>query len=119
MCASIFGREISEFGAMWHGCDWDTHRILDADPWKDAQEGRKADMSESMAPADEWEWVQPRPTDWRPQVVQDGDRVTVTFLTFSGLGQEAIYRHTDTYLGSYKFEADRQELARGAGGFVF
>ena len=54
-------------------------------------------MTEPMAPAAEWEWVQPRPTDWEPQVVPDGDHITVTFLTFSGLGQEAIYRHTDVY----------------------
>jgi hypothetical protein len=119
MCASIFGREISEFGAMWHGCDWDTHRILDADPWDDDQDGQKTGLTEPMAPAAEWEWVQPKPTDWRPQVVQEGNRVTVSFLTFSGQGQEAIYRHMDIYSGSYKFEADRQEVAKGAGGFVF
>lgn len=120
MCASILARELGEFGAMWHGCDWDTHRILDADPWDGDQQDRKRDLTEPMAPAAEWEWLQPRPTDWKPQVVQDGDRVTVSFLTFSGLGREAIYRHKDVYtVGSYNFEADRQEVARGAGGFVF
>ena len=28
MCASILARELAEFGAMWHGCDWDTHTIV-------------------------------------------------------------------------------------------
>ena len=83
-------------------------------------QGQNGDMMEPMASADEWEWLQPRPRDWRPQVGQDGDRVTVTFLTFSGLGQEAIYRYTDVYtVVSYKFEANRQDVARGGGGFVY
>jgi hypothetical protein len=114
ICASIFGREISEFGAMWHGCDWDTHEVLDADPWQEIEISREDDETEP-----EKEWLQPRPTNWKPQVVQDGDRVTVTVLTFSGLGQEAIYRHTDVFSGSYKFQADRQEVAKGGRGFVF
>jgi hypothetical protein len=97
-----------------------THRILDADPWRDGQDTRKNDMTEQMTPAAKWEWLQPRPTDWKPQVVLDDDHFTVTFLTFSGLGQEAIYRHTDVYsVGNYQFEADRQGVARGVGGFVF
>ncbi|MGO8752105.1 MAG: hypothetical protein ACLQNE_39715 [Thermoguttaceae bacterium] len=32
ICASILARELAEFGAMWHGCDWDTHTILGANP---------------------------------------------------------------------------------------
>lgn len=32
MCASLFAREASEFGAMWHGCSWSDHQILDASP---------------------------------------------------------------------------------------
>ena len=47
--------------------------------------------------------------DWRPEVVQSSSRVTVTFLTFSDLGQEAVYRHKDEYTaGTYKFEAHRK-----------
>jgi len=120
MCASILARELAEFGAMWHGCDWNTHRILDANPWEDNEDTQTDGVTEEMPPTAEREWIQPKPTHWKPQVVSEGEQVIVTFLTYSGLGQEAIYQHRDVYtVGSYKFEADRQEVARGAGGFVF
>lgn len=68
----------------------------------------------------EWEWLESEPNDWRPQVIEDGDRVIVTFLTISGLGRECLYRHGDVYFaGSYNFDSDRTELAVGPGGFVF
>lgn len=28
LCASLLCRQLREFGAMWHGCDWSTHSIL-------------------------------------------------------------------------------------------
>ena len=44
----------------------------------------------------------------------------MTFFTFSGLGQEAIYRHTDTYKpDTYRFQSEREEIATGPGGYVF
>ncbi len=43
MCASILAREMAEFGAMWHGCDWDTHTILGADPLKNVDTGDSED----------------------------------------------------------------------------
>ena len=44
----------------------------------------------------------------------------VTFFTFSALGQETIYRNTDTYTpGSYTLKNERAEVATGVGGFVF
>ena len=59
-------------------------------------------------------------TDGRPQVAQDGNVIAVTFLTYSFLGQEAIYRHTDTYNpGNCRCETERKQIAKGAGGFVF
>lgn len=32
LSASIFMREINEFGASWHGCSWSTHEIIDKNP---------------------------------------------------------------------------------------
>ena len=32
LSASLFAREIAEFGAMWHGCNWSTHTILGDEP---------------------------------------------------------------------------------------
>ena len=89
---------------MWHGCNWSTHTIIGA-------------------PVDEsgdWEWSGERPADWQPRVIQDSGRVTVTFFTHSALGQEMIYRHTDTYQrGSYTLTSESEVVARGPGGYVF
>lgn len=119
-CASVLARELAAFGSMWHGCVWSTHRIHDADPWGGNHQDRKGDMMGPIAPAADWDWVQPGPIDWRQQDVQDGDRHTVTVLTCSGLPQEGISRHTDVFAaGHYKFESQRHEIARAPGGFVF
>lgn len=120
MCASFFARAISEFGAMWHGCDWDTYHLLDDDPWKETETGREDDVKDPTDSVVGKKWLQPRPSSWNPQVTQDGDRVTVTFFTLSELGGEVIYRHMDVYTpGSYKFEAKREQVATGGSGFVF
>ena len=120
MCASLLARELAEFGAMWHGCDWDTHYVLDDDPWKEVETGNQEDAADPTACEIERKWLQPKPTNWSPQVSQMDDQVTVTFFTLSELGQEAIYRHTDVYTaGTYKFKADREEVATGPGGFVY
>ena len=32
LSASLLQRELCEFGARWHGCEWSTHEILGAEP---------------------------------------------------------------------------------------
>ena len=60
------------------------------------------------------------PSDWRPQVAQHAGKVAVTFLTYSQLGREAIYQHTDVYRpGGYQFQNATLQLGRGIGGIVF
>lgn len=120
MCASVLARELAEFGAMWHGCDWDTHRILEADPWGDNVAGAEEGTIGPLESVEQRIWLLPKPNNWKPQVSQENDRIAVRFFTLSGLGGETVYRHTDVYtLGSYKFKFDGVELARGPGGFVF
>ncbi len=63
-----------------------------------------------------WEWREPEPKEWKPQVTEDGNKVTVTFFTFSGLVPEAIRCHTDTFRkGSYCFKTVSRKLPRGLG----
>jgi hypothetical protein len=60
------------------------------------------------------------PRRWSPQVHEENSTVVVTFVTFSGLGQETIYGHTDTYKpGAYRFETERKQISTGPGGYVF
>ena len=97
------------------------HSLVDDNPYKAAEQSEEGDAGEDpMTPAAEWKWLEPAPTEWSPQVQQEAEIVTVTFLTHSGLGGEAIYRHTDTYKpGAYRFESERQQVATGGGGYVF
>jgi hypothetical protein len=114
-------RQLWEFGAMWHGTNWGTHRILDSSPWKAGKLGSDDDpMSRPRTPEGDWKWLEPMPKHWRPRVAVEKERVTVTFYTYSGYRNEAIYRHTDTYhRGNYRYESQRTEIAQGGKGFVF
>lgn len=120
MCASMLARELAEFGAMWHGCSWGTHTVLGANPWNPTKDKKRSDVAQWMTPVSEWAWSQRPPKAWSPSVTEADDGVVVRFYTFSQLGQEGIYGHTDKYkAGSYRFESDRQEIATGPGGVVF
>lgn len=117
LSASLLKRELDEFGAMWHGCNWDDYEILGGDPWTPR---KKTYSTESPStPADQWKWMEPMPQDWRPRVQMDERIVTVTFFTYTGLEQEQITRHTDTFKGgSYKLETDEAVVGTGQGGYV-
>jgi hypothetical protein len=119
LCASLFCREIDEFGAMWHGCSWGTHGILDKNPLK-ARRSRQHGFDRPFGAAGEWSWAEPEPTEWKPQVVEEGDSISVVFLTFGGHDVETIYRHTDRFTrGSYSFKTERSEIATGPGDSCF
>lgn len=121
LSASLFAREVAEFGAMWHGCDWSTHIIIGSAPWESPQSADEESMFEAPSGhPDDWEWLEDRPMDWQIQVSEGNDMVTVTFYTHSALGQETIYRHIDAYeQGSYLFKSEKKVVARGPGGYVF
>jgi hypothetical protein len=113
LSASIFAREIREFGARWHGCDWSTHTILGANPFT----GPAAGMM--TTDAGQWEWIEPAPESWLTTVVP-AHPVEVRFYTHSAHEMERIVRHVDCFEeGSCVFETRASDIARGPGGFVF
>jgi hypothetical protein len=123
LAASILGRELTEFGALWHGSKWSTHRIVDTNPLQ-ALDQEPADDPDPMfavrGPLRQWRWGQDRPREWRPSVRMGDDEVVVVFYTFSGWKQQRIFRHTDRFTtGSYDFKSDCTEIAQGPGGFLF
>ncbi len=105
LAAALFARELREFGALGRGRDWDTHRLA-------------ADLPHG-SPAD-WQWLKAPPAEWRPQVRQGGEGVTVTFHTYSALGRETIYRHVDCFAagGRYTCAARETRIAQGKGGYL-
>jgi len=118
LSASLFAREAAEFGAAWHGCDWSADEILGADPWTTPPKVEPG--AEWLGEPEEWEWEGERPDVWEPQVDDREDEVWVTFITYSGVGQQTLFYHMDRYTkGRYMFEATVRPLAGGPGGYVF
>jgi hypothetical protein len=113
LSASILSRELREFGASWHGCNWSTHRILGEHPFT-------APRSAGMMPeAAQWKWIEPTPPTWLPTVVTVHP-ITVRFYSHSALETERIVRHVDLFdRGKYCFDTEEVEIATGPGGFLF
>lgn len=103
--ASIFMRELREMGAYWHGCSWSTHEVL---------------TSAAQISKQHWNWKKHKPREWRPVVRQEacGFR-QVVFYSHTGLGQEQIVIHRDTFTEGYRFSAEEEIIALGEGGYVF
>jgi len=118
LSASIFARDIAEFGASWHGGVWSTHKILEEAPWTSPHAW--GELFEPNTEQEYWHWSATRPSEWRPSVVSNGEVVTVKFYTCSKLVREAIYCYIDTYEpDNYRFEWDVKTIAEGQNGFVF
>jgi hypothetical protein len=122
LSSSLFERQAQEFGAMWHGCSWSTYTILGADPWPTGRTSkrRSGGMDGPSNDPDGWTWNESKPSEWRPSFEQVNDQITIRFLTYSGLGREAIYRNSDSFReGCYRFESEGVVIAEGRGGYVF
>ncbi len=120
LCASLLGRELAEFGALWHGCSWEGHAILGEDPFHACSPVHGEMEWADFDHPNDWTWRGDRPAEWLPTVSVEGGTVIVNFYTYSGEGSQAIYRHADTYrIGSYVPEVDRSPVATGGGGYVY
>ena len=120
LAASILNREISEFGARWHGRRWSVHQIVSANPLASLSEVVPDPVVEPQGPAAEWQWLEQEPCRWEPQVRLEQDRATVTFYTYSGWERQRLYRHTDRYTrGNFESASEQTEIAVGPGGFLF
>jgi len=119
LCASLFVREVGEFGAAWHGCSWSTHTLFGADLRVRANHD-SVNVAEALPPSDEWVWKRALPRERDPHVVFGTKNVTVHFLTYSGLGRDTLFLHSDRYAqGGYVPRSLERELASGPGGYIF
>lgn len=96
MQASIFGRELEELAAQWHGLEWGTHVLLE-NSRADGDLPIPADGRSTELPGGPWEWAQVPKPDWQPRVTVDGDDAAVTFYTCSEMGEIRVVEHTDRY----------------------
>jgi hypothetical protein len=127
--ASLFAREIAEFGASMHGVVWSCHIILGSDPWDfsklfgwDMGSCEIFEMSECeqfRQQRDNWIWLKTKPMDFRPFVALEKDIVTVRFYTYTGLVNQTIYCYTDTYkLKNYVFNSNVEPIADAGIGYI-
>ena len=122
LSASILRREAAEFGAIWHGCVWSDQTILAKAPLQaGGQDGEgRARKLTGDAPVGNWTWCGAVPPLWKPTYADKGTTREVVLHIHSPVGQEVIYRATDTYLaGSYDGETETTVLCGGDGGFVY
>ena len=123
-CASLLERELSEYGAMWHGCSWSTHELVTQDPFATGgclrPKSGDADQMETQRDIENWRWLKSKPSRWEPRVKMGEGNVTVTFHTYSEYVQMGIYRHVDRYKpGVYRFKTKRIMILEGPGGYIF
>jgi hypothetical protein len=115
--ASLLLREMTEIGATWRGRNWQNHTLLTVHPL-DPPVGETAELD--LGRASGWQWVRPVPADWRPLVWLSEDAPpAVEFYTHSGLYQERIVQHRDTFREGYSFETAEEAVAHGGEGFLF
>jgi hypothetical protein len=79
--ASIFKREVQEFGATGNRKNWDHHKLINALP---------ANIN--------WQWKEGHPKDFNPKVklLPDG-QAAVEFFTCRTSNPPTLYRHVDQY----------------------
>ena len=63
LCASLLARELHEFGAMLHGCNWSTHTILDQNPL--AVGNSLQLLNAPSGTPEQWKWLAPEPVQWQ------------------------------------------------------
>jgi hypothetical protein len=111
--ASILKRELKEYGALWHGCDWGTYKIL-ASP-NDTRSG----MIGGGCPV-KWSWISRKIADLRPRVKIKSGQVLVTYYARSDLDWQRITRFEEAFESdSYVSTSTQVDIARGGGRYIF
>jgi hypothetical protein len=135
LCASLCARELWEIGATWHAQHWTHHVLVMEEPPRCSDpklaalttipEGGPPRVVPGSPPADPPGWTLAAkstgwPTDWRPEVIADGDRIEVRMCLYSGHLFGKLFTLIDTYArDSCVFESREEWIAGGPPGFVY
>lgn len=113
LSASILARELSEFGALWHGCSWTDVSILSgkANPDRRRTRRRAPDGSDGE---DYWTWHEPAPEHFGPFFDRDTGVPRITLHLYHSMGGEGISEVMDTYgKEGYMSRTTGRDLAEG------
>ncbi len=110
LCMSLLGREVEEFGAIWHGTSWGVHRVIGRMPWITNDEPAVAEEG--------WTGEVLGMDELAPRVVTTADEIVVRFYTYTRLGMQRVIEHVDRYQNG-RVSVQRRDVATGPGGMVF
>ncbi len=110
LCLSMLGREVEEFGAIWHGTSWGVHRVIGRMPWITNDEPAVAEEG--------WTGEVLGMNELAPRVVTTADEIVVRFYTYTSLGMQRVVEHVDRYRNG-RVSVQRRDVATGPGGMVF
>lgn len=120
LSASIFMREVSEFGALWHGHNWYTHSIIESDPFEGLIQSANEEQNDLSQNSVSWEWLTKKPEVWQPSVRINDSETVVKFYSYSKLVTKAFYSHTDTFVtGKYTCKSENVIIAKNGSGYCF
>lgn len=126
LSASLLARELAEFGAFWHACNWSTHEIMDEKAFiRQTNRYSRKPSEDSSDPCDIApeirEWLEPKPEEWDPIVRVGDDLIIVSFYSFNEFNVAGIFRQVDVYNpGSYKAATSEETIiAHGPGRGIF
>lgn len=128
LSASLLARDADELGAYATGARFCNQTLVSSCPevhGAERSEERRGCLAKlfrippSSAPPRGWEWSQPPPQNWRPQVQLTPEQAVVTFYTYKLYYGEAITRYTDTYQrGLYCPSRSSDRIALGPNSIV-
>jgi hypothetical protein len=133
LCASLCARELWETGALWHAQDWTHHVLVMEEPPGCSDPRLKALTTIPVGGPPPFVPQTPLaggwflsakstgwPSDWRPEVIEEGERIEVRMCLYSGHLFGKLFWSIDTYArGSYVFESREEWIAGGPPGFVY
>lgn len=118
--ASLFFREMREFGALWHGVSWDEHEIIYSSRGG-CNFHHSTECTTFREIMEKCYWTGERPGSWKPSVIEHEDTFTVRFYSCRCLEVDAIYLNNDIYARgdhtSGRFS--QKSIAEGPGGYIF
>jgi len=96
--ASIFMRELREFGAFGHGVSWMNAQLLNDAMWKN---GSELEPPLGSVPAGlhalNWHWEK-RTENFDPYFEQEGETARVIFFALENPRAPVAVKYTDTYV---------------------
>jgi len=111
LCMSMLGREVEEFGALWHGTSWGVHSVIGQMPWIPGEEG-------PLAAAEGWTGDFLAADELAPRVLTTPHEIVVRFYTYTRLGTQRVVEHVDRYRNG-RVSVQSRDVATGPGGMVF